>query len=101
MKFVNKVLIGLEGNPLKSGEVELTSAGVLVNCALMPAEGGRGYSAAVAASRYDAALTLNRLAVGESVDLTLELLASLKQDILRAYTPIVVGQMLPLLDGQH
>ena len=61
MKITNKVLVDLDGNPIKSGDLELTVANVLVNCALLPAASGQGYAAKEVASRYEAAIALTKL----------------------------------------
>lgn len=101
MKIQNKRLVDLSGAIIKSGDVELTVAAVLVNCALMPADGGKGYSSSITATRYDTAIQLNRLVVDESIELSIDVISMLLNDVLRAYTPIIAGQVQIALNGTH
>lgn len=100
MKIVNSALVDMTGNVIKSGDVDLTVAIVLVNCALSPTPDGKTRSKSEVASRYDLALRLNALKLGESIDIPVEMVAQFTDDVLRVYTTIIAGQMLPILDGQ-
>lgn len=99
MQVKNKQLFDLNGNPIKAGDVELTVAVVLVNCALAPTADGRPRAATDVASRYDLAIRLNKLALDESIEIAVDLMSRLKEDVLRVYATIVAGQMLPIMDG--
>ena len=99
MQVVNKPLIDLNKAAIKSGDVELTVAVVLVNCALAPTGNGQQRSPKDIADRYELAIRLNSLKVDESFDITPELMVSLKDDLCRVYATIVAGQMLPIMDG--
>lgn len=99
MQIVNRELFDLNGNPIKSGDIDMTVAVVLVNCALAPTPDGKSRSESDVASRWELALRVNKTAVGESFDVAPELIVKLKEDVLRVYTTIIAGQMLPILNG--
>jgi hypothetical protein len=99
MKIVNKLLLDLTGAPIKAGDIDLSIATVLVNCALAPTANGQPRPASEVAGRYDLAVSLHRLKIDESIDISPEMLVKLKEDMLRVYATIVAGQMLPVLDG--
>jgi hypothetical protein len=100
LKIVNTALVDMTGNVIKAGDVDMTVAIVLVNCALSATPDGKTRSKTEVASRYDLALRLNVLKLGDSIDIPVEMVARLTDDVLRVYTTIIAGQMLPVLDGQ-
>ncbi len=101
MYVKNKTLVDLKGQPIMSGDVPMTVAVVLVNCALSPTPNGQPRAATDVASRYDLAIRLNNLAEDEQIDIPTDMLAKLKEDMLRVYATIIAGQMLPILDGHQ
>jgi hypothetical protein len=99
MYVKNRPLVDLAGKSIMSGDVPMTVANVLVNCALAPTANGQPRPQTEVASRYDLALRLNGLAEGEQIDIAPEMIVKLKEDMLRIYATIIAGQMLPILDG--
>ena len=99
MKIVNKELLDMDDNPMKSGEVNLTVAEVLMNAALAPPENPNvPRKSKEVIERYDLALMLRKVGLNESFDLTVEQAADLQKDVLRMYATIVTGQILKALD---
>ena len=119
MKFTNKVLINLKGEPLKQGTSPqeqlapdapvLTAFDVFIQAALMPAS-VRQYSANESAARYTVCIELYKAmeadktraegAEPQSVTMDNKLVDWLKEDIVRAYGPIVSGQMVAYIESQ-
>jgi len=99
VKIQNKVLVDLKGEPISAGDVSLTVATVLINCALCAPADNKPRAAKDVAGRYDLAIQLNRLAENEFIDIPVEAAAGLKDDMLRLYATIVSGPMLLVLDG--
>lgn len=106
MQIVNKVLTDLDGKAIPTqtqpGVVpsddapSLTVARVLLNAALSPAQ-GQPYSPEKNSERYVLAMVLHKLADNETFELSVELAADLKKDIMKMYAPLVAGQMVPIL----
>lgn len=105
MKIVNRELLDMEGNPIMSGDVTMTVANVLMNCALaQPPASPQGVpqevpSSKESAERYELAVMLGKTGVNESFDLTLDQIAMLDKDLRRIYSTIVAGQILSILNG--
>lgn len=117
MKFKNKTLINLKGEALKQGvtpqeqmapdAADLTAFDVFIQAALMPAS-VRQYSANESAARYTVCIELYKAietnkAKGDNaaeVSMDQKLVDWLKDDIVRAYGPLVSGQMIAYIESQ-
>lgn len=109
MKIKNKVLTGLDGEALRvqnnpgippsADAPELTVAKVLINAALTPAQ-NKPYTAPQNVDRYGVALQLNKLPVDDEIEISVDLIAELKGDVIRLYGPLVAGQMVGILNGE-
>lgn len=108
MQITNTVLLDLDGAPIKQqtqpgvmpkdDAPDLTVAKVLLNAALSPAQGPQQtYTPEKNAERYTLAMALNKAAVGETLEVSVELASDLKKDVMKLYAPLVAGQMATLL----
>lgn len=94
---VTKVLTQFDGTPLKdmvNGQaVDATFRMAFINALMAPQEKD---SAMVKVQKYDLAM---RVFKNDSVELTVEEAALIKEAVGKAFAPIVVGQIYNLLDG--
>lgn len=104
---VNATINDFDGNPFplnpnEPDKAPMRLADVLTTALMAPAHPpGSSYPAAQAIKRYDMALAVHRSRVsGITIDIDAEMAALLKNDIARLYGPMVVGQVLPILDGK-
>lgn len=91
----DKVILGLDNQPLYHEAKVLTLAGAAIN-ALLANYDGENVSGTQKHERMKLALAINDKPT--EVDLTAEQLAKLKELIGRAYTPLVVGRAYDLLE---
>jgi hypothetical protein len=102
MKIVNKALTDLDNNVIKAGDIELTVATVIINCALSPmppTPDGKTREEAEIKARGDLAAIVNKAAIGESFDVSPEMVVELKKDLRRLFSTLIAWRMLPIMDG--
>ena len=102
MKIVNKALIDLDGNVIRVGDVELTVATVIVGCALAPmaqTPDNKTREEAEIKARGDLAAIVHKAAIGESFDISPEMMVELKKDLRRLFSTLIAWRMLPIMDG--
>jgi hypothetical protein len=101
----------LEGKPLKTNHrdaedktqsVDMVLADVLIQVSLMSAAPNKPYTPKQQIMRYNLALDAHkaRSIEGHIIKISAEVAAEIKDGISLMYTPIVAGQVLPMLDGQ-
>jgi hypothetical protein len=99
---VSKVLKDFDGNPLLHPESKepWTVGLVLFTMALGAPPPGTSYTEAEQKDRFKTARDIHAaLAEKRLVEISLEMLVTLKADIIRSFGPIVVGQIMPLIGG--
>ncbi|MFZ5783981.1 MAG: hypothetical protein ACOY4R_27600 [Pseudomonadota bacterium] len=92
------VLVDLGGHPIMDGETAVTVGTVLVHALLSPAPPGRMYLPEEHKRRLDLARAANS---GPTVEVPDEDMPGLIADVARLSAPLVGGQVIPLLEGEH
>jgi hypothetical protein len=109
MQLKNSVLVDTRNKPLKQDPNDprpdpplMTVAEVLLSCCLVPAgPGAPPRPAKEVTQRYEAALMLAKLEIGAEFELDLDMVAMLREDMLRVYPVLTAGQMLYKLEGKN
>ena len=105
MKIVNKALTDMDGEPLKSGDIAMTVANILMNVALAPPQSEdptkppKPLKPEESMTRYELARMLHGVALNESFDVPVEQVARLQKDMGFMYAPLVAGQVNSIIEG--
>lgn len=110
MQIQNKALLNLDGQPLreqKQGEDApaddapiITVSKILERAALAPSLTQTPFTDKQNAARFEAAVYLHKLEIAVPFELDRDLVSELTTVIMRAYPPLIAGQMVPILEGK-
>ena len=97
---VEQKFVDLDGNEIKHKGDEALTLGIVASEALTAAFGDeQNLSGDEKVTRFLLAVKMRRSKDGLPVDITVEEAALAKKCIGKAYSPIIVGQAFPLLNG--
>jgi hypothetical protein len=102
MKIKNKLILGMDGVPVKVDGKPLSTAEVFMNCALAPAAAPTPpRQPKDVMNRFEKATYFKSIETDTEFEIDLDTLTWIRDDMVRIYPVLTAGQVLIALEGKN